>query len=484
MKTGYRIGGRNLNTDEQLLYLSERSATNVLFLYRLYQLLKESEVSGATGAFNSKVVSAFRAGDIEAAYTICKYASDFSDQVSSQANEFCKSYISTFSEPLAYSKLSPRLNSELRQLASLPQLPLNGKEAEEYQMFIDYASLRSRTPWQEASSSSCLLSPKLNDLETIPPMRPDELLIRMSLDLRSTPVWCFDYGPIQDAPRVRILDTVALMDCIGTSALRQAKNSADLRALPTYAIEAGDLPTNEAHIYSFERALMNSEVALIPDVYFFNTFGYRKTKKVEFPSWEARKTSVIWRGSTTGFPQLTEENVAQLPRVRLALMGLADPDLLDFGITSICQARDGDISLKIDDMLDNMGIKRNFVAPYSMGNYKFIIDIDGNSNSWGFFEKLIFGSCILKVDSPFEQWFYKDIEPWTHFIPVNADLSNLSEIVEWCLRHDAAAEEIAINGRNFALNLNFQSELDRVARNLLQDAGVPINNKGLPKHLV
>ena len=61
-----------------------------------------------------------------------------------------------------------------------------------------------------------------------------------------------------------------------------------------------------------------------------------------------------------------------------------------------------------------------------------IIDIDGNSNAWtGFFWKLFCKSVTLKVSSSYEQWFYKDLIPWTHYVPIAADLADLHERVDF-----------------------------------------------------
>jgi hypothetical protein len=60
-----------------------------------------------------------------------------------------------------------------------------------------------------------------------------------------------------------------------------------------------------------------------------------------------------------------------------------------------------------------------------------IIDIDGNANSWdGLFWKLLSNSVVLKVESNNSQWYYSQLKPWHHFVPVKADLSDLVEKVE------------------------------------------------------
>jgi hypothetical protein len=101
-------------------------------------------------------------------------------------------------------------------------------------------------------------------------------------------------------------------------------------------------------------------------------------------------------------------------------------------------------------------------------NYRFQIDIDGNSNSWSFFVKLLMGSCVLKVVSSWRQWYYNSLQPWHHYIPVQNDLSDLEEKIEWSLANDERARDIAENGRKFANEISFGAEMPRAAAAVLR----------------
>ena len=53
---------------------------------------------------------------------------------------------------------------------------------------------------------------------------------------------------------------------------------------------------------------------------------------------------------------------------------------------------------------------RPYVPMTDFNKYKYQIDIDGNTNAWpGLFQKLLTGSPVLKVASPygFRQWLYE-----------------------------------------------------------------------------
>lgn len=62
------------------------------------------------------------------------------------------------------------------------------------------------------------------------------------------------------------------------------------------------------------------------------------------------------------------------------------------------------------------------------------------------------GSLVLKQDSEFYEHFYKELKPMVHYVPLERNLSNLVEQLEWSINHDDEAKEIAENARQFALS--------------------------------
>jgi hypothetical protein len=97
------------------------------------------------------------------------------------------------------------------------------------------------------------------------------------------------------------------------------------------------------------------------------------------------------------------------------------------------------------------------VAPTDYLRYRYQIDIDGNSNAWeGLFMRLLTGSPVLKVASGpgYEQWYYDRLIPWTNFVPVAADMSDLAEKVSWLRANDDIARRIGEAGRSLAWSLD------------------------------
>jgi hypothetical protein len=56
---------------------------------------------------------------------------------------------------------------------------------------------------------------------------------------------------------------------------------------------------------------------------------------------------------------------------------------------------------------------------------------------------------VLNIVSEYKLWFEPFLEDRVHCIFIKHDLSDLEEIMTWCLNHDKECEKIAENGRNF-----------------------------------
>lgn len=219
----------------------------------------------------------------------------------------------------------------------------------------------------------------------------------------------------------------------------------------------------------------NKSITLIPDVHFWHTKGYfseRELYKKNYLPWDQRRRLVFWRGSSTG-GILTTDSLQQLPRYRLCAAGAVGARLhgvLDAKITQVVQVKNADEEQeqRVRALIQRHGLLSARVPQTEFLKYRFLIDIDGNSNSWGFFTKLLTGSCIIKVMSAWQQWYYDQLKPWTHFVPVKNDLSDLEERITWCLHHDDEAQQIGMQGRKLANSMVFGIELPRAAEATVQ----------------
>lgn len=237
--------------------------------------------------------------------------------------------------------------------------------------------------------------------------------------------------------------------------------------------DISDGEDSEAGLISF--CSREPEAILIPDHVFIRTRGYeteRALARSSITDWDERSDRIVWRGSTTGAGRISKLHLsAQDPeliaRVRLCL-ALKDVPGTDVKLSGIAQSADRSMD---SERLARAGILGEFVSPICWHGFKFAIDIDGNSNAWSnFFTRLLMGCCVIKVASAagYQQWYYGDIEPWTHYVPVKADLSDLHEIIGWCRAHPAECRRIAAQGQAFAMARDFDTEMasarERVCR--------------------
>ncbi len=206
-------------------------------------------------------------------------------------------------------------------------------------------------------------------------------------------------------------------------------------------------------------------VRLVPDPYFFMSQGYRLLRETvaagTLPPWNERQDTVFWRGSATTSGVAADgspvERLDQIPRVGLCLALREQP-----GTDAAIMASWGfwGFAFSLEEQVAYLTRERIFrpaVAVKLHAGYRYLIDIDGVASAWSFFEKMLLGSCILKVASPFEQWFYPGLEAGRHYVGVRADLSDLAAKIEWCREHPREARDIAAEAQHFARDHSFEA---------------------------
>jgi Glycosyl transferase family 90 len=212
---------------------------------------------------------------------------------------------------------------------------------------------------------------------------------------------------------------------------------------------------------------------LIPDYQFVTSRGYedyRELANAGRMKWSECGDRIVWRGSTTGIGKISTDNLSAddpdlLLRVRLCLRLKGIPGC-DAKISGIAQSSN---PAQDEQRLARAGIVGEYIWPLAWHTFKFAIDVDGNSNAWtNFFTRLIMGCCVLKVASPlgFRQWYYSDLEAWTHYVPVRPDLSDLEDQIVWCRNNANECSAIAANGQAFAVARSYDAEIDSGVRRL------------------
>lgn len=200
---------------------------------------------------------------------------------------------------------------------------------------------------------------------------------------------------------------------------------------------------------------------LIPDPVYLADQAYQRTAQHYLNhdvAWTNRRKIAFWRGATTG-GESDSCDWRQLDRVELCRIAAAHPAAFDVGLVGIVQLNETNSAA-----VQASGLVRDYVPETEFINYRYQIDIDGNTNSWpGLFQKLLTGSPVMKVASRhgYRQWYYDRLVPWENFVPVKSDMSDLVEKLDWLIEHDDEARRIGAAGRALALSMTVPAELQR-----------------------
>jgi hypothetical protein len=211
-----------------------------------------------------------------------------------------------------------------------------------------------------------------------------------------------------------------------------------------------------------------ANAVLVPDAVFFNSGGYARVREMALANaipWRERNDEVLWRGATTGIGLVADDDMSGsnqrlIPRTRMCLILKGVPGT-SVAFAGVIQSSNPPIDKA---RLAEAGVLADFVPLSEWARRRFALDIDGNSNAWSNpFQRLILGCCLIKVQSEhgFRQWYYDDLVPWQHFVPVRPDMADLREKIEWCRSHADECAAIAAAGQALAMGMTFQREVAR-----------------------
>jgi len=217
-----------------------------------------------------------------------------------------------------------------------------------------------------------------------------------------------------------------------------------------------------APVMAFGRNKKDTATFLIPDPAFIGAIGYGHDRKQSETyaaqvGWSKRRPTIFWRGAATGIG-IEGPEWSQTARAKLALEArrIGDPRVVDAKLTRIKHLP----SQAVDTLLRE-GLVDDEVPFDTFFNFKYVVDADGYHCAWkSLFLKLMMGSVVLKIDSPFEQWYHCNLMPWRDYIPLSGDLKELKEVHQWLVTHDEGAREIAKSGGDLIARVNLESSLN------------------------
>ncbi|CAN2387799.1 O-glucosyltransferase 1 [Pristimantis euphronides] len=81
--------------------------------------------------------------------------------------------------------------------------------------------------------------------------------------------------------------------------------------------------------------------------------------------------------------------------------------------------------------------------------FKYLFNFRGVAASFRLKHLFLCGSLVFHVGDDWQEFFYHRLDPWVHYIPVNQDLSDVRELLEFVKVNDEEARKIAERGRQF-----------------------------------
>jgi hypothetical protein len=186
----------------------------------------------------------------------------------------------------------------------------------------------------------------------------------------------------------------------------------------------------------------------IPDAYFILSSGYRdlieqmEDIRIEIP-WTDKKQIAVWRG-----------NVGNGSKYNF-IIPMHDKNQRHIFVEKYNNNEFRNVNYSSDKMPKEL-----------MCEYKYLLDIDGWSNTWdATIWKLLSGCVLLKVNGVWEQWYYNRLKEWVHYVPISDDFSDLNDKIEWCINHDERCKEISKAAYEFVLSeLTFEKTQEYTIR--------------------
>lgn len=224
----------------------------------------------------------------------------------------------------------------------------------------------------------------------------------------------------------------------------------DLDGLPLNPISEPFYKTNnQAPIFCHAKIKNCENLILIPD---HNSLS-RNWKNLYFEIlktndkylWSEKLNVAFWRGGPND-QTYTQENFIKKPRIIICRLSQSHFDLVDAGITKswVFQA---------EDLLKKENLMKDFVSLEKHLEYKFFPVLDGFMCTYpGYQWRLLSNSVCFKQDSNQVQWFYSALRPYEHYVPVENDLSDLIEKINWAKSNDEKCYRMAKNATDFAMD--------------------------------
>ncbi|KAJ3101801.1 capsule-associated protein CAP1 [Physocladia obscura] len=171
-------------------------------------------------------------------------------------------------------------------------------------------------------------------------------------------------------------------------------------------------------------------------------------------SWNEKKGQAVWRGSSTDGK--TPDDIQEwnkLHRHRLVaysnILQSKGIDLIDAKFTKYWKPQSDDTALRL--LKQNFGEipDANFMNFSIHYKHKYLIVADGATFAERFHTFLRESESLIFRARVFSDWTDHWVKPYTHYIPISLNWSDLLSAIEWAIEYDSEAQKIAQDGFMF-----------------------------------
>lgn len=169
--------------------------------------------------------------------------------------------------------------------------------------------------------------------------------------------------------------------------------------------------------------------------------------------WEQKKAVLVWRGGCSGM------NINKLrretPRRDFVRRYSQSPrEDIDIGLVGECSAK----------VRDSFGTKyfKGAMNTQSQLEHKYLLSLEGNDVATGLKWQLA-SRCVVFMPQPTRETFAMEglLVPFVHYVPVQADGSDLEDMVQWAKDNDGLAQWISEQASQFMRNLWLSDQAQR-----------------------
>jgi len=217
-------------------------------------------------------------------------------------------------------------------------------------------------------------------------------------------------------------------------------------------------------------------------------------------SWKDRESKAYWIGAITGPWEFALDNgLNALPRLKLLNMSKKYPAQLSadwsstagYGISWVKDDSnvEGALAHGSRSVEELTGVaKSDYKDVADWQNFKYYINLDGVVMGGRITKLLSLGGVVLQQQAGYTEHVDALMKPYEHYVPIEYDLSDLVEKVEWLQKNEDEARRIAENGKKLAMErMRLEDHMCYVWRALeglgAKTASAPSSNSEVEKRL-